>query len=198
VCKTGCVIGGTYYASAAVNPGNDCQDCEPAKSTSAWSSRASGTACNDGNACTGPDTCNGSGACAGTKKANGTNIGQGKWTRCCNGVATSLTTRTNCGGCGTACTGSYTCVSPGGTGSAAAYYCNCGGVTANCPRNQRCTNQFWDSHFLSKCAASDGSGNCVSGECASGETVTYDCPTGGNYCTGTQPNATQPCWCSYP
>lgn len=64
-CGTGCVIGGTSYGTNAVNPANPCQICNPALSTSAWSSAANGTSCTDGNACTASDVCT-AGACGGT------------------------------------------------------------------------------------------------------------------------------------
>jgi alpha-tubulin suppressor-like RCC1 family protein len=35
-CQSGCYVGGVVYGSSAVNPGNACQTCNPALSTSSW------------------------------------------------------------------------------------------------------------------------------------------------------------------
>jgi len=40
-CAAKCFIGGTFYADGAPNPGNDCEACTPATSTTAWSPRPS-------------------------------------------------------------------------------------------------------------------------------------------------------------
>jgi hypothetical protein len=64
-CVADCYIGGTFYASGTANPSNACQVCTPSSSTSAWSSQANGTTCNDNNACTQTDTCQ-NGACVGS------------------------------------------------------------------------------------------------------------------------------------
>lgn len=42
-CVTGCWISGTLYSSGATKPGNTCQSCQPASSTSAWTNVTSGT-----------------------------------------------------------------------------------------------------------------------------------------------------------
>ena len=52
-CIPGCSIGGVVYPSGAANPGNPCQSCNPATSTTAWSNLASGTACGLGEVCSG-------------------------------------------------------------------------------------------------------------------------------------------------
>lgn len=36
-CQSGCVIDGTFYQAGATNPGNACQSCQPANSTTGWS-----------------------------------------------------------------------------------------------------------------------------------------------------------------
>jgi uncharacterized protein (TIGR03382 family) len=51
---TGCYIGGTLYASGALEPGNDCETCAPATSTTGWSPVT----------CTSPDACHTAGTCA--------------------------------------------------------------------------------------------------------------------------------------
>jgi hypothetical protein len=64
-----CLINGACYASGAGSPSNQCQQCTPATSQTAWSPKASGTSCNDGNACTSNDACDGAGQCGGTAYA---------------------------------------------------------------------------------------------------------------------------------
>ena len=60
----GCEIGGTCYADADLNPLNDCEECDPATSTTNWTASAAGTSCDDDLFCTANDTCSG-GMCAG-------------------------------------------------------------------------------------------------------------------------------------
>ncbi|MBI5485862.1 MAG: hypothetical protein HY905_00870 [Deltaproteobacteria bacterium] len=60
-----CLIAGVCYLSGATNPGNACQSCQPAVSTSVWSAKPNGTACNDGQFCTLTDACMG-GVCTGS------------------------------------------------------------------------------------------------------------------------------------
>ena len=58
-----CLISGACYSDATKNPVNDCQSCQSAASTSAWSNLSSATTCaTDGLSCT-SDLCNGSGSC---------------------------------------------------------------------------------------------------------------------------------------
>ncbi|APR75713.1 Fibronectin type III domain protein [Minicystis rosea] len=64
-CAGNCFIGGTLYTAGTVNPANACLWCSPQSSTTAWSNRVDGTACNDGNACTKSDVCT-AGTCGGT------------------------------------------------------------------------------------------------------------------------------------
>jgi hypothetical protein len=56
-CQTGCWIGGAFLLTGTTNPGNTCQVCNPAKSTSGWSN-------NDG-ASVACGTCGGTAACTG-------------------------------------------------------------------------------------------------------------------------------------
>jgi len=59
-----CVIAGACLAAGTANPANECQQCLPSASQTAWSPKADGTGCNDGNACTKNDVCT-AGACSG-------------------------------------------------------------------------------------------------------------------------------------
>ena len=53
-----CAIDDACWGSGQVNPGNACQHCDPALSTTAWSSVADGSACDaDNNGCTVGDSC---------------------------------------------------------------------------------------------------------------------------------------------
>ena len=60
-----CMIGDTCYAEGFVNPGNDCEACIPATSTTDWSPREIGTACGSqaDTDCNNPNTCDGAGVC---------------------------------------------------------------------------------------------------------------------------------------
>jgi hypothetical protein len=64
----GCTIGGACVASGAPEPGNPCRTCDPAISTTTYSSSAAGTSCSDGLFCTTGDVCNGEGACTGAAR----------------------------------------------------------------------------------------------------------------------------------
>jgi hypothetical protein len=50
-CVADCFIGGTLYTAGTANPGNVCQVCTPASSTTAWSNLADGSACAPGKVC---------------------------------------------------------------------------------------------------------------------------------------------------
>jgi hypothetical protein len=66
---TACLIGSSCVSANAINPGNDCQRCAPATSTTAWSLAAPGSSCSDGRTCTSSDVCRADGSCAGTLRA---------------------------------------------------------------------------------------------------------------------------------
>lgn len=66
-----CLIDDVCYLAGELRPGNTCEHCDPSASTTSWTVKPDGSACNDGNACTGtgrpdidPDTCT-SGVCSG-------------------------------------------------------------------------------------------------------------------------------------
>jgi len=69
-----CVIDGVCFAEGAVNPGNDCEECNPALSSSDWSPRLPGTSCGNPSVdeCDNPDACDGAGLCEINNKPNGT------------------------------------------------------------------------------------------------------------------------------
>ena len=62
-----CLIDSTCYAEDVVNPANQCQSCQPAVTTSAWTSRT-GQTCDDGLFCTVGDVCDASAACGGSDR----------------------------------------------------------------------------------------------------------------------------------
>jgi hypothetical protein len=69
-----CVIGGVCYEEGALNPGNECQSCIPALSTTEFSAAPEGTACGDpaDTVCDSPDACDGNGVCEVNPKPDGT------------------------------------------------------------------------------------------------------------------------------
>lgn len=74
VAANTCAIGGACYASGATNPGNSCQACAPATSSTTFTVLANGSACDDdGLSCT-TDTCS-AGACSHTLAAKNCLIG---------------------------------------------------------------------------------------------------------------------------
>jgi hypothetical protein len=63
-CRSGCRVGGAFYAEGAKSPSNACLSCQPSVSTTSFTAVAEGGSCSDGNACTQTDTCQ-AGACTG-------------------------------------------------------------------------------------------------------------------------------------
>ncbi len=59
-----CLITGACRSDGAVNPANDCEECDPVTSTGAWSNRPDGTACDDGLFCNVDEDCL-AGSCGG-------------------------------------------------------------------------------------------------------------------------------------
>jgi hypothetical protein len=87
-CVSGCLIGGMFYQGSALNPANECQECDPFQSTSAWSSVAAGTACTGGRCvagacCTGCVTAKG--ACQATPTVSNCGVGGAACTSCASG-----------------------------------------------------------------------------------------------------------------
>lgn len=125
-CSTGCWVSGAFRASGADNPSNACQECVPATSTTAWTTKAGGSSCGSGKVCNGA-TCsagcwiggsfrasgadNPSNACQEctpsksttlwTNKAQGTGCGTGRY--CCSGSCVAKSSTANCGACGVDC-----------------------------------------------------------------------------------------------
>jgi hypothetical protein len=60
----GCLIDGACAAAGATDPGNDCQECNPALATAAYSAKAKGVSCADDGDERTADVCDGAGACA--------------------------------------------------------------------------------------------------------------------------------------
>jgi formylglycine-generating enzyme len=50
-CQSGCWIVGTYYAADVSNAANKCQTCQPAVSTTSWTSLSEGASCASGQVC---------------------------------------------------------------------------------------------------------------------------------------------------
>lgn len=66
---SGCQINGACIAAGTADPGNPCRVCNPLLSTTAWSNKLIGSACDDGMFCTVTDLCNGAGSCSGTVRS---------------------------------------------------------------------------------------------------------------------------------
>ncbi|HSA32286.1 MAG TPA: DUF4215 domain-containing protein [bacterium] len=60
---TGCLIDDTCVATGALDPDNDCRDCNPALATDSYSERAKGLACADDGQGWTTDICDGAGLC---------------------------------------------------------------------------------------------------------------------------------------
>ncbi len=141
-CEPGCRIGGTFYTSGALNPANQCQSCQPAVSTTAFSGVASGTACNDGNACTRTDTCQ-NGTCTGANPVVCTAADQ------CHNVGTCSSSTGVCSNPakanGTSCNDGNACTR---TDTCQAGVC-AGANPVICAASDQC-------HFAGTCSASTG------------------------------------------
>lgn len=160
-CSTGCYISGSFYASAAKNPMNACQSCQPALSTTAWSDSSDGSGCGSGMVCTG-GSCS-SGCYIGGYVSTGT-LEPGNdcqscqpaasttgWTpladesscsggSCCSATCVDESTDTgHCGACGTTCptvaNGTATCSSGScGINCDSGYVLSAGScISSSCP-----------------------------------------------------------------
>ncbi len=67
ICGCPCLIDGACVAEDIRNPLNQCEVCDSAASSTAWT-LAVGATCNDQDMCTVTDVCDAAGACAGTAK----------------------------------------------------------------------------------------------------------------------------------
>jgi hypothetical protein len=182
-CLASCDIAGNVYPSGKLNPGNPCQSCQPAVSTSSWSNVADGTSCGTGLVCS-------SGACGGGCYINNTSYMSGTYdpTNACHVCNPSNSTT------------SWTLVSDG-TACAVGEICVVGTCTADCdiggtiytggtvnPANpcQLCQPSGSTSNWsnVTDGTSCEGSGTCRTGDCT--------CPSGfvtcGNQCVDTNNN----------
>jgi len=113
LCSAGCWIASAFWFSTAPNPANACQDCEPGKSTTAWSSRASGVSCSGTDYCT-SDTrnyswqCDGAGTCHTVASQACATAGQCQTGGgCASGACVAVVNK----GAGASCTGTDFCTS---------------------------------------------------------------------------------------
>ena len=113
-CTTGCFIGGSFYASAAADPNNACQSCQPATSTTAWSNVADGTGCGNGQVCA-------SGACGTQCDIGGTIYTSG-----------TVNPGNSCQSCQPGLSTSAWSALANGTGCASGEICNAATCTAGC------------------------------------------------------------------
>ncbi len=152
-CIAGCWISGTLYQSGATKPGNTCQSCQPASSTSAWTnvSNANGETICASSQCGQYGSCSGfSDVCA---ESGGTHSRTCTDYTCNAGVCTG-TDRTDTGSCtrntdGTACaTDNNACTSDTCSGGTCAHTALPDGTS--CGPNLGCENYLC------------GSGICIS------------------------------------
>lgn len=199
-CAAGCFIGGAVYASAALDPNDPCQSCQPGTSTTAWSNVANGTACGTGEVCN-------SAACAagcfisGTVHATGAIEPTNPCLSCQPGVSTTawsnMANGTSCGTGGICVTG--TC-SSGCEISGVLYATNAVNPANPCQTCQPSTSTsvFSDANNIS-CTGVAG-GTCCSGACVNvnAATETNNCGACGNACTaGPSPVCSMGQFCEY-
>ncbi len=156
-----CQIGGVIYAPGTVNA-TQCQSCQPAVSTTAWSDLGNGTSCNDSNACTRTDACQ-SGVCVGS-----------------NPVV--CTASDQCHTAGTCNTGTGVCSNPDKTNGAA---CNDGNA---CTQTDACQSGVCVGSNPVVCTASDqchtaGTCNTSTGACSNPDKTDGTSCNDGNACT---------------
>ena len=210
-----CLVGGACYGAGATSPTNQCQQCTPSASQTAWSPKNNGTACNDGNVCTKNDVCT-AGACAGTTYS--CNDGMACTADSCNGdgTCTFSVTAGNClidGACFASGAGnplnpcqrcapatSQTAWSPTASGTACNDgnactkndVCNgagvCGGTAYTCSDGMACTTDTCNGDGT--CTFAPLPGNCaIGGACyAAGST------SPANQCQQCTPGSSQTAW----
>jgi hypothetical protein len=93
ICQAGCWITGQFASSGATSSTNSCQSCQPAISTSGWSTKADGAECGTGKTCL-------AGAC---KCTTGTDCGTGG---CIN---VNGNDNNHCGSCTNVCPAGQSC-----------------------------------------------------------------------------------------
>ena len=197
-CAAGCFIGGTVYAAAAPDPASPCQACQPATSTTTWTSLANGASCGTGEVCSG-SSCVAGCFIAGAVVASGAPNPASACQSCQPGSSTSAWTNVASGascGTGEVCGGAG-CV-PG---------CYIGGTVyasgAASPANA-CQTCQPGSSTLGWSGVPDGSG-CGNGHVCAAGTCGAQCDIGGkfyasgaanpaNACQLCQPGSTTSAW----
>ena len=137
-----CQLGSQCFVTGATNPQNSCQACDPAKSSSNWTTLADAAVCSDGNLCTGSDTCS-SGTCGGSAT---TCDDKDDCTKDSCSAATGLCVSAPIVGCGGNCSQASDCDDKNpctddncSGGSAGAGKCKNGPNTAACDDGNVCT-----------------------------------------------------------
>ena len=163
-CQAGCRIGDTFYAGGAVNPANACQSCQPAISTSSFTNRPEGTACNDFLFCDGADTCSGGLCSAHAGNPCEGPDGDGNCAESCNEAADD-------------------CTASDPNGAPCSDFLFCTGADS-------CLGGFCAGHAGNPCPGPDGDGNCSESCNEAADNCTGAVPNGsacndGLFCTGT-------------
>jgi hypothetical protein len=197
-CGTTCDIGGSSYASGAINSANTCQSCQPGTNGTMWSSLADGTSCGPGEVCDGVSCASGcfiggTFYAASAVSSNGCQSCQpGTSTTAWSNVATGTSCGTddvcNAGSCGSGCFIGGAVYAPGATNPSSVGCQSCEPMTS--------TTAWTDVATGTYC----GSGEvCDLGSCSVGCGIggTYYAPSTqepGNVCASCQPGTTTASW----
>ena len=155
VTCAGCTIGGACYAPGTANPGNPCEVCDTASSTTGWTANV-GAACDDGQYCTTGEACTAGGTCGGGAARD---CGDGV---ACNGSETCNETTDRCDAGASTCGGGSVC-------DAGSDMCvlSCGGGTTQC--GAACVDTDNDPANCGSCSAAcmgvNATDVCVGGAC---------------------------------
>lgn len=159
----GCSVDGICRADGEINPANECEVCDPAASSTAWSAN-DGAGCDDGLFCTTGETCS-SAACAGGAPLD---CGDGV---ACNGLETCDETTAACLPGATTCASGETCDA---SMDACVPVCAAGETLCGAACVNTSTDPTNCGACGSACAASE---ICTSGTCSSGCSMVDDFET---------------------
>jgi hypothetical protein len=189
-CLPGCRIGGAFQTPGQRNTApNNCQSCQPSRSTTAWSNVASGTTCRpSAGVCDTAETCTGtSGACPADSFVASTTV--------CRAAADVCDAAENCTGTSAACPtdakSAAVCRSAQGDCDVAE---SCDGSSNSCPTDSLasstvvCRQSTGDCDVAENCTGTsagcpadalepdgtpcDGGGTCLAGVCETTTTST--------------------------
>lgn len=148
----GCVIDSTCYANGAVQAGNACFGCDPARSKTSWSPRT-GSSCGAGSSeCSRQDTCDATGTCQPNHEPFGTP---------CGALAATCSDRDTCDGTGTCRPNHHAAGTPCGAGpTACSAQDTCNGAGSCQPNHFSTATQCGSAGQCEKTDHCDGFGAC--------------------------------------